>query len=47
MAYFKDAQEVYDTVGKLFVELAEDDELAPKFPNRFGGGQAPQVFADP
>jgi SCP-2 sterol transfer family protein len=31
MAYFKDAQEVYDTIGKLFVELAEDDELAPKF----------------
>ena len=31
MAYFKDAQEVYDTIGRLFVELAEDDELAPKF----------------
>jgi len=31
VAYLKDAQEVYDTVGKLFVELAEDDELAPKF----------------
>ena len=31
MAYFKDAQEVYDTIGKLFVEMAEDDELAPKF----------------
>jgi SCP-2 sterol transfer family protein len=31
MAYFKDAQEVYDTIGKLFQELAEDDELAPKF----------------
>ena len=31
MAYFKDAQEVYDTIGKLFVELAEDEELAPKF----------------
>lgn len=31
MPYFKDAQEVYDTVGKLFVELAEDPELAPKF----------------
>jgi hypothetical protein len=29
--YFKDAQEVYDTIGKLFQELAEDDELAPKF----------------
>ncbi|MGH2983513.1 MAG: SCP2 sterol-binding domain-containing protein [Solirubrobacterales bacterium] len=33
MAYFKDAQEVYDTIGKLFVELAEDEELAPKFRN--------------
>jgi putative sterol carrier protein len=31
VAYFKDAQEVYDTMGKLFVDLAEDDELAPKF----------------
>ena len=31
MAYFKDAQEVYDTIGKLFAELAEDEELAPKF----------------
>ena len=31
MAYFKDAQEVYDTLGKLFVDLAEDEELAPKF----------------
>jgi putative sterol carrier protein len=29
--YFKDAQEVYDTIGKLFAELAEDEELAPKF----------------
>jgi putative sterol carrier protein len=31
MAYFKDAQEVYDTIGELFTELAADDELAPKF----------------
>ena len=31
MAYFKDAQEVYDTLGKLFRELAEDEELAPMF----------------
>jgi hypothetical protein len=31
MAYFKDAQEVYDTIGKLFVELAADEELGPKF----------------
>ena len=31
MPYFKDAQEVYDTIGKLFVDLASDDELAPKF----------------
>ncbi|MGI9557660.1 MAG: SCP2 sterol-binding domain-containing protein, partial [Solirubrobacterales bacterium] len=31
MAYFNDAQEVYDTLGKLFEDLADDDELAPKF----------------
>lgn len=31
MAYFKDAQEVYETIGKLFVELVVDEELAPKF----------------
>ncbi len=31
MAYFKDAQEVYDTIGKLFADLAADEELAPKF----------------
>ncbi len=31
MAYFKDSQEVYDTIGKLFQELADDEELAPKF----------------
>ncbi len=31
MAYFKDAQEVYDTIGKLFEELATDEELGPKF----------------
>ena len=31
MSYFNDAQEVYDTIGKLFTELAADEELAPKF----------------
>ena len=31
MPYFKDAQDVYDTLGKLFQDLATDDELAPKF----------------
>lgn len=31
MAYFKDAQEVYDCIGKLFLGLVEDDELMPKF----------------
>jgi putative sterol carrier protein len=29
--YFKDAQEVYDTIGKLFADIASDEELAPKF----------------
>jgi putative sterol carrier protein len=31
VAYFKDAQEVYETIGKLFVDLVADEELAPKF----------------
>jgi putative sterol carrier protein len=31
MPYFKDADEVYATIGKLFQDLAEDDELSPKF----------------
>jgi putative sterol carrier protein len=31
VAYFKDAQELYDTIGKLFQDLAADEELAPKF----------------
>jgi putative sterol carrier protein len=31
MAVFKDAQEVYDTLGKLLVDLAADPELGPKF----------------
>ena len=31
MAYFKDEQEVYDTLGQLFVEIVNDDELASKF----------------
>jgi putative sterol carrier protein len=31
LAYFKDADEVYAYIGRLFEELAEDDELSPKF----------------
>jgi hypothetical protein len=31
LAYFNDAQEVYDVIGKLFADIASDDELAPKF----------------
>ena len=31
MPYFKDAREVYATIGKLFQELADDDDLSPKF----------------
>ena len=31
MALFKDPQEVYDTVGKLFVDIANDEDLAPRF----------------
>src|SRR3954470_19997145 len=29
--YFEDAQEVYAYIGKLFEDLAADEELAPKF----------------
>jgi hypothetical protein len=29
--YFSDEQDVYDTLGKLFVNIANDDELAPRF----------------
>jgi putative sterol carrier protein len=31
LAYFKDADEVYAYIGKLFQDLTEDVELAPKF----------------
>jgi hypothetical protein len=31
VAYFSDAQEVYDTIGKLFEQLAQDDELSAEF----------------
>jgi putative sterol carrier protein len=31
MAYFTDADEVYATIGKLFRDLEDDPELAPKF----------------
>jgi putative sterol carrier protein len=31
LAYFKDSDEVYATIGKLFKDLAADEELAPKF----------------
>jgi putative sterol carrier protein len=31
LPYFKDADEVYRFIGKLFEDLADDEELAPKF----------------
>jgi putative sterol carrier protein len=31
LAYFKDDQEVYQYIGKLFENLADDEELGPKF----------------
>jgi putative sterol carrier protein len=31
VAYFRDPEDVYATLGKLFVDLAQDEELAPKF----------------
>jgi putative sterol carrier protein len=43
--YFKDAQEVYDTIGKLFSDLAADEELAPKF--RKANTIVQYVYSDP
>ncbi len=31
MAYFKDDGEVYEFIGRLFEDLATDEELGPKF----------------
>jgi hypothetical protein len=31
MGHFKDADEVYRFIGRLFQELAQDEELGPKF----------------
>jgi len=31
MPYFKDEQEVYDYIGKLFQDLVKDEEMWPKF----------------
>ena len=31
MAYFKSEDEVYEYIGRLFQDLAGDDELGPKF----------------
>jgi len=31
LAYFKDANEVYEFIGGLFADLAIDDDLGPKF----------------
>ena len=31
MGYFKDAGELYETLGKLFVDITADPELGPKF----------------
>ena len=31
MPYFKDADEVYEFIGKLFEDLTDDEELGPKF----------------
>ncbi len=31
MPYFKDADEVYEFIGQLFADLAEDEELGPQF----------------
>jgi putative sterol carrier protein len=31
LAYFNDAEEVYAYIGRLFEQLAQDEELGPKF----------------
>jgi putative sterol carrier protein len=31
LAYFKDEQEVYQYIGKLFQDITHDEELTPKF----------------
>jgi SCP-2 sterol transfer family len=31
VAYFRDEQEVYDHIGRLFQDLMQDQELLPKF----------------
>jgi putative sterol carrier protein len=31
LAYFRSEQEVYDTIGRLFIDLGKDEELFPKF----------------
>jgi putative sterol carrier protein len=31
MPLFENAQDVYDTLGQLFVDIASDEELAPEF----------------
>jgi putative sterol carrier protein len=31
MALFRDAQDVYDTIGRLFAEISADEELAAQF----------------
>ena len=31
MPYFKSADEVYEFIGRLFEDLAQDEELGPKF----------------
>lgn len=33
MSYFMSEQEVYDTIGRLFKDLLDDDELGAKFRN--------------
>ena len=33
MAYFKDADEVYRFIGRLFQDVADDEELSSKFRN--------------
>lgn len=45
MAVFKDADEVYAYIGKLFQDLTDDEELAPKF--RKANTVVQYVYRDP
>ena len=46
MAYFKDADEVYETIGKLFAQIADDDGAGAEVPPARTRSSATQ-YSDP